>query len=77
GTVWDWVLSSADLPAARERWKIGSTIRRADGVHARVVSPASPSATATPLVPTLEDAYLAVLEGSRSPAVASGMREVA
>jgi ABC-type multidrug transport system ATPase subunit len=67
GKVWEWVLPSADLPAAREHWKIGNTVRRADGVHARVVSPVAPSPEATPLVPTLEDAYLNVLEGSRAP----------
>jgi len=77
GKVWEWVLPSADLPAARERWKIGNTVRRADGVHARVVSPVPPAATATPLPPTLEDAYLSVLEGSRGGAGAPGMREVA
>jgi ABC-type multidrug transport system ATPase subunit len=65
GKVWEWVLPSADLAEARERWKIGNTVRRADGVHARVVSPVAPAAEATPLVPTLEDAYLSVLEGSR------------
>jgi len=66
GKVWEWVLPSADLAAAREHWKIGNTVRRADGVHARVVSPVAPAATATPLVPTLEDAYLSVLEESRA-----------
>jgi ABC-type multidrug transport system ATPase subunit len=77
GRVWEWVLPSADLPAARERWKIGNTVRRADGVHARVVSAVPPSPMATPLTPTLEDAYLAVLEGSRGGAVAPEIREVA
>jgi ABC-type multidrug transport system ATPase subunit len=74
------VLPSADLPGARERWKISNTVRRADGVHARVVSPVPPAAAAAPLAPTLEDAYLAVLEGSRGRAAAAGapgMREVA
>jgi ABC-2 type transport system ATP-binding protein len=64
GRVWEWVLASADLPAARERWKIGSTVRRADGVHARVVS-AEPPPGAKPLAPSLEDAYLHVLETHR------------
>jgi ABC-2 type transport system ATP-binding protein len=66
GRVWEWVLPSADLPAARERWKISSTFRRADGVHARVVSAVPPSPEATPVAPTLEDAYLSVLEGHRA-----------
>jgi ABC-type multidrug transport system ATPase subunit len=79
GKVWEWVLPSAELPAARERWNIGNTVRRSDGVHARVVSRTAPSPEATPLPPTLEDAYLAALEGSRTAAApgAPAMREVA
>jgi ABC-type multidrug transport system ATPase subunit len=65
GRVWEWVIPSAELPAARERWKISNAIRRADGVHARVVSERPPVPEATPVAPSLEDAYLAVLEGSR------------
>ncbi|HEV8579183.1 MAG TPA: ABC transporter ATP-binding protein [Thermoanaerobaculia bacterium] len=77
GKVWEWVLSSAELPAARERWKIGNTVRRSDGVHARVVSAVPPAPAARPLAPTLEDAYLAVLEGNRSAAGGRAIREVA
>ena len=66
GSVWEWVLPSAELPAARERWKISGTFRRADGVHARVVSATPPSPQAVPVAPTLEDAYLSVLEGHRA-----------
>jgi ABC-2 type transport system ATP-binding protein len=65
GKVWEWVLPSSDLPAARQQWKIGSTVRRIDGVHARVVSEVPPPG-ARPLPPTLEDAYLHVLEGGRA-----------
>lgn len=64
GRVWEWVVPSADLPAARERWRISGTVRRADGVHARVVSDLPP-AGAVAVPPSLEDAYLAVLEGDR------------
>jgi len=71
GRVWGWVLPSADLPAARERWKIGSMVRRADGVHARVVSEEPPPG-AKQLPPSLEDAYLHVLETHRA-----GRREAA
>ncbi len=66
GRVWEWVIPSADLAAARGRWKISSTVRRADGVHVRVVADLPPSATARPAQPSLEDAYLAVLEGDRA-----------
>ncbi len=65
GKVWEWVMPSAELPAAREKWKISNAIRRADGVHARVVSERPPVPDAKAVAPTLEDAYLAVLEGSR------------
>ena len=65
GRVWEWVIPSAELTAARERWKISSTARRADGVHARVVSDLPPAVGAVPVPPSLEDAYLAVLEGDR------------
>lgn len=66
GRVWEWVIPSAELPAARERWRISGTIRRADGVHARVVSEVPPAANAVPVPPSLEDAYLAVLAGDRA-----------
>src|SRR4051794_23538867 len=66
GRVWEWVIPSADLPAVRERWKISGTVRRADGVHVRVVSGVAPGAGAVPVPPSLEDAYLAVLEGDRA-----------
>jgi ABC-2 type transport system ATP-binding protein len=66
GRVWEWVIASADLAAARGRWKISSTVRRADGVHVRVVADLPPAATARPAQPSLEDAYLAVLEGDRA-----------
>lgn len=66
GRVWEWVIPSADLPAVRERWKISGTVRRSDGVHVRVVSGAAPGVGAVPVPPSLEDAYLAVLEGDRA-----------
>jgi ABC-2 type transport system ATP-binding protein len=71
GRVWEWVIPSAELPAARERWKISSTVRRADGVHARVVSEVPPASGAMRVPPSLEDAYLAVLEGDRARAAAA------
>ena len=66
GRTWEWVIPSAELPAARERWKISGTVRRADGVHVRGVSEVPPAANAVPVPPSLEDAYLAVLAGDRA-----------
>lgn len=68
GKVWEWVLPSSELPAAREQWRISSTIRRPDGVHARVVSERPPSAGASPVPPSLEDAYLSALNRGREAA---------
>jgi ABC-2 type transport system ATP-binding protein len=58
GQVWGWVVSSEDLVAIKNEYLIVGTVRRADGVFTRIVSPAAPDPTATSLPPTLEDAYL-------------------
>ena len=63
GRVWEWVLSSAELPAARQRFLISTVNRRSDGVHARVVSSAPPGPGAVRASPTLEDAYLSAVSG--------------
>lgn len=65
GRVWEWVIPSSELAAARARWRISGTFRRADGVHARVVADVPPPG-ASPVAPSLEDAYLAALEGGRA-----------
>ena len=70
GKVWEWVLPSAELPAARQQHLISSTARRSDGVHARVVGERPAGAAAEPLVPTLEDAYLLALMQFRAGAAA-------
>jgi ABC-2 type transport system ATP-binding protein len=55
--VWEWIVPSAELAAARQRYLISNTMHRSDGVHARVVSASGPPG-ATPLPASLEDAYL-------------------
>ena len=66
GKVWEWIVPSADLPAARQRFLISTVTRRSDGVHARVVSDAAPGPGATPASPTLEDAYLHAVSTHRA-----------
>lgn len=66
GKIWEWVIPSADLQAARERLQISSTIRRGDGVHVRVVAEESPGAGAQNVAPNLEDAYLYFIAGDRN-----------
>ncbi|HUP60094.1 MAG TPA: ABC transporter ATP-binding protein [Thermoanaerobaculia bacterium] len=58
GSVWEVVLPSEQFDELRKTMHVSSAVRKADGVHARVVSSARPVATATPADPTLEDAYL-------------------
>jgi hypothetical protein len=61
GKVWQWVIPSAELNAARQEYLVCSTVRRADGVHIRVVADSAPSSKAFNVVPMLEDAYLYLL----------------
>lgn len=65
GHVWEWVVPAADMPQVRQRHLVSSAIRRSDGVHARLVAARSPAATARPVSPTLEDAYLGSLHVER------------
>ena len=65
GKVWEWVLASADLTAARQSHLISNTTRRSDGVHARVLGDAPPNG-AQPVTPNLEDAYLYSLSQHRA-----------
>jgi ABC-2 type transport system ATP-binding protein len=69
GKVWEWVLPSAELTAARQRYLISNATRRSDGVHARVLAEAPP-AGAQPIAPNLEDAYLYCLSQHRAGASA-------
>jgi ABC-2 type transport system ATP-binding protein len=65
GKVWEWVLPSTELNAARQRYLISNTTRRSDGVHARVLAD-TPPVGAQPASPTLEDAYIFCLSRHRA-----------
>ena len=58
GKVWEWTVSSNDLPTLKQKHIVSGTIRRSDGVQIRVVSARQPEAQAQPVSPSLEDAYL-------------------
>jgi ABC-type multidrug transport system ATPase subunit len=66
GQVWEWVVPSAGLTAIRERYAVSSAVRRADGVHLRLVTDAPPGPDARPLPPSLEDAYLHHITSGRN-----------
>ena len=65
GKVWEWVVPSAELNAAKLQFLISSTTRRSDGVHVRVLGD-QPRAGAKPVAPNLEDAYLYCLNQHRA-----------
>jgi ABC-2 type transport system ATP-binding protein len=69
GKVWEWVLPSTELNAAKQKYLVSNTVRRSDGVHARVLTDAPPSG-AQPVTPNLEDAYLFCLAHHRAGAAA-------
>ena len=68
GKVWEVTVPSTELPSLQQRYLVTNTAHRADGVRARVVSAQAPSASARPLEPSLEDAYLATLASQRAAA---------
>ena len=63
--VWEWVIPSSELNAAKQKHQISSAVRRSDGVHVRVLAPSAPNG-AQPVAPTLEDAYLYCLNNHRA-----------
>ena len=65
GRVWEWVIPSAEVNAAKQRYLMSSTMRRSDGMHVRVLTD-EPPAKAQALTPSLEDAYLFCLARHRS-----------
>ncbi len=58
GKVWEWTVSSEDLPALKQKHIVSGTIRRSDGVQVRVVSASQPEEQSRSVDPSLEDAYL-------------------
>ncbi|HEU4521486.1 MAG TPA: ABC transporter ATP-binding protein [Thermoanaerobaculia bacterium] len=66
GSVWEVVVPSADFEAMRRTMKVSSAVRRPDGVHARLVAAERPRPDARAAEPTLEDAFLFVMGGSRA-----------
>jgi hypothetical protein len=65
GRVWEWVIPSVELSAAKQRYLISGTVRRADGVHVRLLAESAP-AGAVPVAATLEDAYRHCLSTHRT-----------
>jgi ABC-type multidrug transport system ATPase subunit len=58
GNVWEMVIASADFDSLRRSARISTALRRADGVHVRVVGPQPARRDVIAAEPTLEDAFL-------------------
>ena len=58
GNVWEMVIASSDFEQLRRSARVSTALRRADGVHVRVVGPQPLRRDATAAEPTLEDAFL-------------------
>ena len=65
GSVWEWMSTSEELPALKQRFLMSGTIRRMDGVEVRAVSQERPCPEARPATPNLEDAYLSMVAQSQ------------
>jgi len=72
GTAWETVLSSSEFERLRGRLSVSNVVRRADGVHLRLVGAEPPVENATPVEPDLEDAYLFLMQSGRHPSGAAG-----
>lgn len=62
GKVWEAVVPAAEYEQLRGRLKVTRAVRQVDGVHIRAVAPAPPTATASPVEPDLEDAYVHLMQ---------------
>ena len=58
GQVWEWLIPSSEVTAARARFRVSGTIRKSSGVLIRVLAASAPGPGAVPVAPSLEDAYL-------------------
>ncbi len=61
GCVWEWTVTSQELPALKQRFLVSGAIRRMDGVEVRAVSERQPCLEAQPATPNLEDVYLSLV----------------
>lgn len=66
GKVWEYTVPSTALHDLQERFTVSNTVRRSDGIHARIISEVSPGPGAFQTSETLEDAYLYYTSGQHT-----------
>jgi ABC-type multidrug transport system ATPase subunit len=64
GSVWEVTVPSEAFDSLRRSVHVSGAVRRPDGVHVRIVAPASPIGGARSAEPTLEDAFLFTMSSS-------------
>lgn len=64
--VWEATIPSGELQAVKGKHLISGTVRTSEGFKVRIVSDTSPDSTARSVTPTLEDAYLYLLNRDRA-----------
>ncbi len=62
--VWEVVVPESEMAQLKSTHIVGNTANTNDGVRARVIGSESPSGAAINVTPTLEDAYLHLLNGA-------------
>jgi ABC-type multidrug transport system ATPase subunit len=67
GQVWEWLVPSGEVPAARAKLRVSATIRKNDGVLLRVLASSAPGPGASLVEPSLEDAYLQAVNAPGEP----------
>lgn len=66
GQVWEFLIPPEELTNVKRQVLITSTVRRSDGIFVRAVAPNAPHTNARAVEPTLEDAYLLLVERDRT-----------
>jgi len=61
--VYECTVPRDELGALRDDYQVCRTVQNADGVSVRLLAEGAPTPTAEPVTPTLEDAYLAQIDG--------------
>jgi ABC-type multidrug transport system ATPase subunit len=69
GRVWEWLVPGERLNAIKGKYLISATVRKSSGVLIRVVADDRPSTDASPVPPTLEDAYLYAIAADRNQSI--------
>ena len=64
GSVWQMVVPSETFDELRRTARVSAALRKADGVHVRIVSRERPAPDASAAEPTLEDAFLHAMEAA-------------